>query len=81
MTDAKIVYDEERLMLDDMLRAEEEESLRVRMEVLSKIVQNGDGEWLPEDEAFEALRKFSLAEVRRAMDKVSEAARGQDSPK
>jgi len=81
MADVKLLYDDERLTLGDLLKMEEDKSIRAQMEVLAKLVMNGDGSYLPEDEGFEALKQFSLAEMRRAADEIQAAAQGADSPK
>ena len=81
MANVKIVYDEERITVGDILRQEEEGTTRANMEVLAKLVMNGDGEYLSEEEGLEELKKFTIGEIRRAAEKIKEAAEGADSPK
>jgi len=82
MADITLKFDAERMILDDLLRLEENEgSVRVMMEVLSKHVVNGDGSFLEPEDGFEALRAMTLQDLRAASDTFRDAATGEVDPK
>lgn len=82
MADVNIVYDEDRMTIDDVMTVEEAETTRERMLVMAKFVQNGDGKYVTPEEGFELLRNFTVGELRKASEQIAAAAKGQDvSPK
>lgn len=84
MADIKLVFDESRVTIGDLMdleEAQEENSVRQMANIFARFVQNGSGEPMPEDEALAELRKFTLVDLNEAVEQFREAAQGADSPK
>lgn len=78
MANVQIVYDEDRLTIDDIMTLEEAKTTRERIHVLAKLVQNGNGAYVEQEDGFQALRQFTVGELRKASEQIAAAARGQD---
>lgn len=74
-------FDQERLTLGDLLKLEEETSVRSKMDVLCKFVKNGTGDFLEPKAGFEALKELTISDLNNAAEQFKEAAQGGDDPK
>jgi hypothetical protein len=58
-----LVFDPERIELDDVIALEDIKLPSDMKHMLAKYMQNGDGEYLPEEEALEELGHFSIRQI------------------
>jgi len=70
-------FDEERITVGDLIEMEEHpDSIRTMVDVLAKLVVNGDGGYVEHDEGIKAIKRMSLAQMRGASEQIQEAAAG-----
>ena len=83
MSDYTLVYDADRLTVDDLCNLEEAKGAVAIVKVLGRHMMNGGGEFLEPEEGEKALRSFSINELRKGqrafLDRMTADSEGNAS--